>query len=234
MSELSWKDSIIEVLRDAAQPLSDSEITRRIVKYGLRTEFGETPARTVNSAITKSIKADGGKSPFVRVNRGEYALRSAPNLGSEEITKPLGGQTVLINAFGKYWRKDAVLWSANPKILGQRRKGANQINFSGQRGVYLLHDSRTVVYVGRATDQPLGRRLSQHTRGRLNGRWDRFSWFGVNAVTQEGSLQPDVPAHFSLDDLIVTMEALLIEGLEPPQNRKLSWFSVKWKLRLAC
>ncbi len=39
-------------------------------------------------------------------------------------------------------------------------------------------------------------------------------------MTQDGALQNDNSSLFSLDNLIVTMEALLIEGLEPPQNRK--------------
>jgi hypothetical protein len=93
-------------------------------------------------------------------------------------------------------------------------------DFANQVGVYLLHDSRNVVYVGRAMDQPLGRRLFQHTTDRLNGRWDRFSWFGIYGAKDDGSLDVSEPAKFSTVLLIATMEALLIEGLEPPQNRK--------------
>lgn len=233
MSDLSWKDSIIEVLREAAEPLDYTEITDRIVERGLKTEFGATPARTVSSTITVSMRDEGGRSPFVKVGRGTYALRSTLVSELEEPPEPMDNQAVasatqeaepdemgLINAFGMYWKRDAILWAATPKILGQQQIGASPVDFSGQRGVYLLHDSRNVIYVGRTTDQSLGRRLFQHTADRLNGRWDRFSWFGVYTVTQEGFLQPDSPTSFSLDNLIVTMEALLIEGLEPPQNRK--------------
>jgi len=138
---------------------------------------------------------------------------------SEEAGEP--DEMGLINAFGMYWKRDAVLWSATPKILGQQQLGASPVDFFGQRGVYLLHDAGRVMYVGRTTDQPLGKRLHQHTADRLNGRWDRFSWFGVYSVTQDGRLQQtNGSASFSLDNLITTMEALLIEGLEPPQNRK--------------
>lgn len=69
------------------------------------------------------------------------------------------------------------------------------------------------------TDQALGVRLRQHTVDRLNGRWDRFSWFGVFAPSESGALSP-ATERFDLEMLIVTMEALLIEGLEPRQNRK--------------
>jgi hypothetical protein len=83
-----------------------------------------------------------------------------------------------------------------------------------------LFDGRQAVYVGRTTDQPLGVRLKQHTVDRLNGRWDRFSWFGVYSASDSGALNTTAAGNYNLDMLIVTMEALLIEGLEPPQNRK--------------
>ena len=94
------------------------------------------------------------------------------------------------------------------------------MDFCLQKGVYLLHDGSKVVYVGRTTDQPLGARLRQHTSDRLNGRWDRFSWFGILSVKESGGLSDEPPDAFSIENLIATMEALLIEGLEPPQNRK--------------
>ena len=53
-----------------------------------------------------------------------------------------------------------------------------------------------------------------------NGRWNRFSWFGVYPVAESGELETEAIGTYNLDMLIVTMEALLIEGLEPPQNRK--------------
>ena len=55
---------------------------------------------------------------------------------------------------------------------------------------------------------------------RLNGRWDRFSWFGIYGVGESGDLETAKSVTFGVDMLIATMEALLIEGLEPPQNRK--------------
>ena len=84
----------------------------------------------------------------------------------------------------------------------------------------MLHDGRTVIYVGRVTDQSLGKRLYHHTVDRLNGRWDRFSWFGVLHVSEKGKLSEPDASSYRLDDWISMMEALLIEGLEPPQNRK--------------
>ena len=66
----------------------------------------------------------------------------------------------------------------------------------------------------------MGVRLLQHTFDRLNGRWERFSWFGVRPVIEGGTLAPTTSGGGDLMALIGAMEAVLIEGLEPPQNRR--------------
>ena len=65
----------------------------------------------------------------------------------------------------------------------------------------------------------MGRRLYEHTIDRLGSRWNRFSWFGLLDVTDDGKLV-EVPIKVTLPSIIATLEALLIEALEPPQNRK--------------
>lgn len=76
-----------------------------------------------------------------------------------------------------FWRKDAVEWSSTPKLLGMQKIGATPVDFFKQLGIYLLYDGREIIYVGRTTDRPLGRRLYEHTLDRLSVRWDRFSRF---------------------------------------------------------
>lgn len=95
------------------------------------------------------------------------------------------------------------------------------MNFKDQRGIYLLHDSRETIYVGQAIDQPLGQRLYQHTSDRLNGRWDRFSWFGFYSVDDKGHLTNRKKfENIDIQVLANTLEAILIESIEPRQNRK--------------
>jgi hypothetical protein len=223
MSDLSWRDAIIQILRGNPEPMHYAEISEEITKQGLRTEVGATPARTVIATISMSLQNEGEGSPFVRVGRGHYALRvpgstTQPQPSEPAIEEP--DDTGLINAFGMYWARSSVLWTSTPRILGQQQPSSTPVDFCGERGVYLLHDGRTVVYVGRTTDQPLGSRLKQHITDRLNSRWDRFSWFGVYPVNESGTLNTNAIGTYNLEMLIVTMEALLIEGLEPPQNRK--------------
>ena len=146
----------------------------------------------------------------------DHGVEPEPDLDGEAEDEPAG----VINAFGMFWRRNAVEWTSSPKIWGKQQRNADPVDFAGQKGVYLLHEQARVVYVGRTTEQPMGRRLYQHTLDRLEGRWDRFSWFGILEVTEAGQLQePD--NRTSADNAIITaVEAQLIESLEPPQNRR--------------
>ena len=96
---------------------------------------------------------------------------------------------------------------------------ANPVDMAEQRGIYLLHDFREVVYVGRSTERPLGKRLYEHTLDRLKTRWNRFSWFGLRPVRDDASLGEPAQGH-GTEATISAMEALLIEALEPGQNRR--------------
>jgi hypothetical protein len=116
-----------------------------------------------------------------------------------------------------------------------QQSGSQQVDLAVEAGVYVLYDGNRVIYVGRVTEARLGQRLWDHTRDRLTGRWDRFSWFGVRKVQPSGKLSP-TPRDIETATLIATMEALLIEGLEPPQNRRqgdgfMPWSSSKLWIR---
>lgn len=83
----------------------------------------------------------------------------------------------------------------------------------------MLYDGREVIYVGRSTNRPLGKRLFEHTVDRMSARWDRFSWFGLLPVSEAGQLG-SLPAEYIAATIIPALEAILIEALEPRQNRK--------------
>ncbi len=221
MPEMTWKTAISKVLDESDTALNYREITHRIIDGGLRQTYGTTPEATVNANIADSIVKHGASSPFVRVEAGTYWLRTKLEGGEIDISdrNPSAEDTGLIQAFGMFWQRDLVLWKNNPKILGKQMIGADEVNLSDQRGVYLLYMGKDVVYVGRSKDRSLGQRLFEHTQDRLQGRWDRFSWFGVRAITDNGNVK-DIDPPQMMDTLIKAMESLLIEGLEPPQNRR--------------
>jgi hypothetical protein len=228
--EKTWREAIIRVLKESATALHYSDIAEQILTNGYYKTDGATPADTVNSHISSSIKAHGEQSPYVRVSPGVFSLRVAqatvPTL-ADVSTKPeaknsqqdIDTPATFINSFGMYRQRDLVIWKKNPKLYGRSPGGLVSINFSGQRGVYLLYDHHTPIYVGRSTDQTISQRLYQHTLGRLAGRWNRFSWFGILAATDEGALKEVSPV---INESVVfsAFEALLIESLEPPQNRR--------------
>lgn len=244
----TWMEAIVMVLRDAKTAMHYSDLTDEIARRGLRKGLGATPAATVAAMLSGEIKGNGDESIFVRVGRGEYMLRSltvpvpssptasgadsspvgvpqtdvsAPVVAAPEdvLTEPESGSSV-ISAFGMYWRRDFVVWAKSAKILGQQQVGAKVVDFAGQVGVYLLHDRDRIIYVGRVVDRSLGRRLFEHTVDRLGGRWDRFSWFGILPVAEDGNLIERTLMHLPPADLIGAFESLLIEALEPPQNRR--------------
>lgn len=226
-TELTWRKAIDKVLGASPTPLHYNEITERIISDGLRQQLGATPASTVNAQISASIKHDGTASPYVRVSKGTFAMTSSgatamviPKKRTTEVAESdEEEQYEIISSFGMFWRKDAVEWGANPKLLGMQQIGATPVDFCKQLGIYLLYDGREVIYVGRTTDRPLGRRLYEHTIDRMSARWDRFSWFGLLPVSDTGALEA-LPSTYDAANLIPALEAILIEALEPRQNRK--------------
>lgn len=224
MDEKPWKEAVAIVLSQAGQALHYKQIAEEIEKLKLRRNLGATPANTVYVALGNSIKNEGEKSPFIKVGTGIFMLRGAidkphPDSAVREDVGQDGEEKRVVKCVGMYWNASKIIWKSKPRLLGQEQQGSKEIDFCDQVGIYLLYDRSRVIYVGRSVDRPLGVRLSEHTRDRLNGRWDRFSWFGLRGVDNSGKL---VNADFSASQsqIISLMEAILIESLEPPQNRK--------------
>lgn len=224
---LTWKEAIMRVLSDAGEAMPYSEIAEQIVDRNLRTSVGATPANSVYAIISKAmLDAD---SAFYKAGPGTFGLRvqqepeaqwssaeeEYPN-DAEDIAEETHG--TIIRALGMFWLRNDVNWKNNPAILG-RQHGGDDVNLAGQRGVYLLHDRHDVIYVGKSVDRPLGQRLYEHTRDRHGGRWNRFSWFGLLGIDEDGQIDSEMPTA-SGDDIITTLESILIECLEPPQNRR--------------
>jgi hypothetical protein len=232
MSELKWREAIVKVFEDEKKALQFTEIAQLIAERGYRKSLGATPQGTVSANITTDINSKKEKSVFAKVDKGIYILRKFLDDSSQLVIEEEEAETVttqqstkerysIINAFGIYWNRNLVHWKTIPDLLGIQQIGASEINFKNQVGIYLLHDGRETIYVGQAIEQPLGQRLKYHTTDRMGGRWDRFSWFGFFPVNEDGNLITDI----QLDNITVKnigdlLEAILIESIEPRQNRK--------------
>jgi len=222
-----------KVIAESSAPLHCIEISEQILSRGYYETDGATPAATVNAQLTSSIKHDGEKSPFIRVGKGIFTLKDSPESeiipASTKISKHKKLEALaeadvelsesIIHSFGMYWQRDLVVWRNDLKMYGKQQALSKPVDFGKQKGIYILYDHHTVVYVGRSIDGPLGKRLFEHTVDRLGSRWNRFSWFGLLDVTQDGNLR-ETSLNTSLAALVATLEALLIEALGPPQNRK--------------
>ena len=226
--EMTWHQAIQKVLVEVGAPMYYGDIADRIVADGLRQNLGATPAATVVAQLAASIKHDRARSPYVRVSKGTYDLAKragvvSPRAATVEAngipSDDAGEQYAIVAAFGMFWRREAVDWTRTPKLLGMQQIGATPVDFNCQRGIYLLYDRREVIYVGRTTDRALGTRLFEHTIDRLSARWDQFSWFGLLPISDKGALG-QMPATFDGAKLAPALEAILVEALEPRQNRK--------------
>lgn len=226
MKDLTWKDAIIKVLQEEQRPLHYREIAQFIAERGYRKSLGATPQDTVSAQLSTDVKYNGNDSVFIKVDKGVYSLRNEI-INTETVILQKENESEsnirngIINSYGIYWNRDLVHWKSYPNLLGIQTQGASEVNFQAQIGIYLLHDARETIYVGQAIRQSLGERLRQHTVDRLNGRWDRFSWFGFYPVNEDGSLEKiSSTAELSMKDLGDLLEAILIEAIEPRQNRK--------------
>ena len=178
------------------------------------------------------------------------AKQKIPELDREEPTKQSG----FIKFYGLYWRKDSVKWD-DSQLLGQPQgwmgkgkiaknfdRSSVQMNFWGQKGVYILYDANLQpVYAGQAgltrknsaEGQCIGDRLKVHAKGLYRNGWSLFSWFGfletgkipLKEAGEQERMSPDwtFPAENSgieLNQLLASFEAILIEGFAPRFNAR--------------
>jgi hypothetical protein len=216
--ERSWKEAIKRVLAESHTPLHYTEISELILSRGYYETDGATPAATVNAQMAASIKHDGDASPFIRVGKGVFTLKhpktskqEKPNIPTESDVE---ASDSIIQSFGMYWQRDLIVWRNDPKIYGKQQPLSKPVDFGKQKGIYILYDHHTVVYVGRSIDRPMGKRLFEHTVDRLGSRWNRFSWFGLLDVTPEGALRETTP-NTSMAGLVATLEAFRSYAVKP-------------------
>lgn len=236
---IQWPLISYKILYEEGASLHVSEIVTLAHQRGLISDSVDIKKEV--EVLTKILrfltKNRNKKSPFRRHDRNVYSLRSLKDgyeilSGLKPLLIPDTQETeakvreskepflTLIKAIGMYWERSLIEWKAEPDLFGIANHSEKAINFNSQRGIYILYDGKAPVYVGRVIDRSMGRRLYEHTYDRLAGRWNRFSWFGLLDIGSGGELINEVPESISTELLISTFESLLIEAMEPPQNRR--------------
>lgn len=133
----------------------------------------------------------------------------------------------MIRSYGLHWRVDRVAWG-RPNNAGTLLGAASRsfrsqaVDFRTQRGIYALYAGYELVYVGqtgsRANDR-LFNRLKAHRVDHLSERWDRFSWFGTQWVTQQHRLSADTAGvHETVEATLNMLEAVTVAIAEPRLN----------------
>lgn len=90
----------------------------------------------------------------MRVAKGTFSLTNTTATQQSHIKEKLTPiveeseeseeQYDIVSSFGMFWRRDAIQWSATPKLLGMQQLGATPVDFNKQLGIYLLYDGREV------------------------------------------------------------------------------------------
>jgi hypothetical protein len=168
-TQLTWRKAIEKILGETPSAMHYKDLTDKIIETGLRTDLGATPASTVSSHLTTAIRNEGADCPWQKIGKGLYVWKANAGIPPEthagtavEEEDEEEEQYAVVSSFGMFWRREAIGWSTAPKILGMQQIGAEAVDFSKQIGIYMLYDVREVIYVGRATERPLGRRLYEH------------------------------------------------------------------------
>lgn len=77
---MTFLQAALDVLQQVQRPLSVWEITRLALEQGLIDSMGRTPRQAMSAVITATLRREqeGGElSPFFRIERGLYRLRTA-------------------------------------------------------------------------------------------------------------------------------------------------------------
>ena len=216
--EMQWHDAILKVLEEAKAPMHYNDIAQTIIQKKYRTSLGATPHITVHSIISKDLKDDVVNYE----DRGMFILKKYEQEYANGNPIEVECENSVVEAYGRFWLRDKVNWKNNVELYGNQGEHSQNVDFSGEVGVYLLHRGYEIVYVGQTTKQNLGARLLQHTKDGLADKWDKFSWFGLYAVNEDnGKLKKSKEkTRINLMYLADTLESILIECLEPRFNNK--------------
>lgn len=151
--------------------------------------------------------------------------------------RKIAGQDIIKN-MGLFWHRDKVRWRGDagfgpPRLAGVRtnakRKG--EVNFWKQTGVYALYADYHLVYVGQAglgDISCIGARLKTHLKDNLSGRWNMFSWFGLQRVRTNNNIGGRFKVKIRDNtELANVLEGIVIEVAEPPMNSQKGRFGKK-------
>ena len=106
-------NAVIQVLKDAGEPLHYKEIARRVLDSHLWTTSGKTPEPTVSAQLTIHIKKHGKNSKIHRVGPGTFSLNGSATTPTATSTPAVVPATVAASSTGQLSFTDAVARSGS-------------------------------------------------------------------------------------------------------------------------
>jgi len=224
---MTWDEAVWEVMKNRVYAARVNAVVKRIQRLKLR-DLGTNPYQAVYQALNSG--STGTNPRYEKVGKAQFKRVSThpsvdPTIDEEDDDDTEGSAALddsgVVTAYGIYWRRDKVTWKhGSSKLLGKQYEDSEPQDFSGQRGVYVLHDHLGPVYVGRALSDNLATRLKAHTKDRLSSRWSYFSWFGLNHTNETPGEIDSQSDSIDTKSVIAAIEAIMIEAMEPRLNRK--------------
>jgi hypothetical protein len=113
---MKWRAAILKVLDDAGRPMHYLDITQEIVDKGYRTRSAQRLQQPSRRTSQKNLGLNASAQAYIEsgvVVAGPSSDEDADldAVANVEATEQMG----LINAFGMFWRRSEVDWSArNP------------------------------------------------------------------------------------------------------------------------
>jgi hypothetical protein len=225
MNKATLGKSIAEIISDSSGPMDYGEIASKLAENGKIAAFGAMPYKSVSAIIEDAILKDGDDCPFVKTYPGVYILgknarpahlRAAKALPSDFPDPSLG----IITCYGQFWHRDRVNWMPSAQIMGCQIPASPKVNFAEQAGIYALHlNNETVTYIGQTGERTLGECLFDHTRGRINGHFEKFSFYGFRPVLDDGTFG-SLPEKADIQEVMASMLSALVEVANPKANRR--------------
>lgn len=183
------------------------------------------PYKSVSAIIEEAILKEGDDCPFVKTYPGVYIprqnarpahLRAAKALPSDLPEPSLG----IITCYGKLWNRYDVNWMPSAQIMGWQLPTSPKVNFAEQAGIYALHlNNETVTYIGQTGERTLGECLFDHTRGRMDGLFGKFSFYGFRPVLDDGTFG-SLPEKADIQEVMASKLSALVEVANPKANRR--------------
>ena len=247
------KDAVFQVYVEVGRPLSHKELVAEflasnLVPLSVKNKYADMDEKTAANklnAFTWQL-ANRYENVLQKTSRGVHIIHpdwnGRPLDEQRQIDQPAQKRNsmpgreqdareevpedppAVIPCYGIRWDRELVSWDRTTGTLfGKENPNTAPIDFASQVGVYILHDTNNVVYVGRTTmdNKGLYTRLRSHVYNpRRANRWTHFSWFGLREVDEDTGMLGGRRADLDVDSEVVLMETVLIEALSPAFNDK--------------